>query len=66
MPKPTLSWTRSSFCADNACIEVARGEGGDRIFLRDSKNPDLAYIDFSRAQWIAFLDDIRAGRFATR
>ncbi len=55
MSEPTPKWTRSTFCADNACVEAA-ADGDDRILLRDSKNPEKAVLALSRCEWSAFLD----------
>jgi hypothetical protein len=63
MIKPTdrLHWQRSSFCASNACVEVARA--GGQVLLRDSKDPERPPLEFTPAQWAAFLDDARGGEF---
>jgi hypothetical protein len=51
-------WTRSSFCSDTSCVEVARV--GDFFLVRDSKNPGSA-LRFTKAEWDAFLEGVRAG-----
>jgi hypothetical protein len=61
MAEPTKTWTRSSYCADNACIEVAAI--GDVIAVRDAKNVERPFLRFSREAWTAFLDGVAAGDF---
>jgi hypothetical protein len=54
-------WTRSSFCAEATCVEVAIV--GDTVIMRDGKNPDKPHLVFSRDEWEAFRADISGGRF---
>lgn len=51
-------WQRSSFCAYNACIEVA--SLGDSVALRDSKNVDQPALTLPDEEWISFLDGVLA------
>jgi hypothetical protein len=51
-----LNWTRSSFCADNSCVEVVRD--GDLVMLRDGKDLSRPPISFSLPEWGLFLDGI--------
>ncbi|GIE95130.1 DUF397 domain-containing protein [Paractinoplanes rishiriensis] len=53
-------WTRSSYCADNACVEVAVLDD-DRVAMRDSKNRDSEPIIFTRPDWAGFLAWIEEG-----
>lgn len=53
----TEQWLRSSFCADNACVEV-RADGDD-VLMRDSKNGQDP-LRFTRREWVAFVNKIRA------
>jgi hypothetical protein len=57
----TLSWRRSSDCADAACVEVAID--GEFVFLRDGKSPGGAILCFTRTEWNAFLVGVRVGEF---
>lgn len=43
------------------CVEVA--EYPDRVVMRDSKNPAGPMLAVPRAQWRAFLNDLRVDRF---
>jgi len=56
-----MTWTRSSYCADNACVEVAAI--GEVIAVRDPKDLDRPFLQFSRDEWTAFLDGVAAGDF---
>ena len=58
MVEPTAKWVRSSYCADNACVEVA--PMGSYVIMRDSKNIDQPSIRFRRADWNGFLDMVKA------
>lgn len=59
-----LRWRKSkrSGGAENECVEVATG-GDGRIVVRDSKDPDGPMLRFDRETWLAFLADVRQGRF---
>ena len=54
-------WTRSSYCADTACVEVAPWDGG--VAIRDGKNRHQPALQFTHAEWNAFLDAVNAGDF---
>ena len=54
-------WRRSSFCADNACVELAAAYG--YVYIRDAKEPDAAVLRFTRAEWLAFLRGAKRGEF---
>jgi len=54
-----LSWSRSSRCADSACVEVAWS--GGEVLVRDSKDPDGPVLRFSRGEWAAFVAGVRRG-----
>lgn len=54
-------WQRSSYCATNACVEVADGPDGTKL-LRDSKNPGIV-LTFTAGEWWAFAAGMRAGDF---
>ena len=61
----TLKWRKSARSSDNggACVETARVPGGRRIATRDSKNPQGPHLEFDRAAWRRFTEDIRANRY---
>jgi hypothetical protein len=51
-----LTWRKSSSCESSACIEVAVGV--DRVYLRDSKDPNGAVLIFSHAEWAEFVRSV--------
>lgn len=54
-----LDWRKSSFSwANGDCVEVA-GRPGGFIRVRDSMNPNGRVLAFGRAQWDAFVQDVR-------
>lgn len=55
-----MSWRRASGCDSNTCVEVAYA--GD-VLVRDSKDPDGPWLNFSPQVWSAFLANVRAGEF---
>jgi hypothetical protein len=63
-PRRTLSWLRSSLCADNTCVEVASGDD-EEVYIRDGKMRDGVVLRFTRAEWLAFRNGVQAGDFDT-
>jgi hypothetical protein len=58
-----LAWIKSSLSAYNGnCVEVA-GLNDDTIGVRDSKHPRGAVINFTPAEWDAFIGGVRNGEF---
>lgn len=58
---PLPKWRRPKSCSGGQCVEVARA--GDRILMRDSKNPDMEPLVFSAAEWADFVSGVKAGQF---
>jgi hypothetical protein len=57
------AWMKSSLSAYNGnCVEVA-GLNDDRIRVRDSKNPRGAVLNFTPAEWDAFIGGVHNGEF---
>ena len=56
-------WQKSSRSGGNGgqCIEVARNLPGI-VAVRDSKDPDGPKLVFTRAQWAAFINRVKAAR----
>jgi hypothetical protein len=53
-------WSKSSYSSSNAnCVEV-RGQG-ERVGIRDSKNPDGPVLSFGTEEWDAFIEGIKNG-----
>jgi hypothetical protein len=61
MSQTTKKWTKSTFCANGACVEVA--DGPDVISVRDGKRPEGGVLQVSHSDWRGFLAGIRAGDF---
>ena len=60
---PGPVWIKSSFSAANSnCVEAARLSDG-RISVRDSKDPYGGTLQFTPAEWRAFLGGVRNGEF---
>jgi hypothetical protein len=56
-----LKWIKASKSTDiSACVELA--PDGDRILLRDSKNPEVR-LSYTRAEIDAFIDGAKRGEF---
>lgn len=64
MAKSALGWTRSSYCADQACVEVAPLNDGS-IGIRDAKTPEQPHLAVGRNDWHVFLDRVAEGHFNT-
>ena len=56
-------WIKSSLSGYNGnCVEVA-GLTEDRIRVRDSKHPRGAVLNFTPAEWDAFIGGVHKGEF---
>jgi Domain of unknown function (DUF397) len=57
-----LSWIKAQASTYNgACVEVASAAG--KIAMRDSKDPDGPVLVYTQAEFGAFIDGARNGRF---
>lgn len=56
-----LTWRKSSYCADNTCVEVAWL--GNDVLIRDAKDPGGPVLKFSPREWAAFIDGVCDGEF---
>jgi hypothetical protein len=57
------TWIKSSLSGYNGnCVEVA-GLTDDRIRVRDSKHPRGAVLNFTQAEWDAFIGGVYNGEF---
>ena len=54
-------WQRSASCSGGQCVEVAKV--ADQYLIRDSKQPDVAPLAFTEAEWVAFVQGVTAGEF---
>jgi hypothetical protein len=57
-----LTWTKSSFCSDKACLEAALVDA-DTVAVRDSKDLSQPYLTFTRDEWTSFLDTLTTQGF---
>ncbi|MGX6604306.1 DUF397 domain-containing protein [Micromonosporaceae bacterium Da 78-11] len=60
-PSSHLQWRKSQQCGSSSCVEVATAD--DQFFVRDSKNPEVEPLSFSRSEWQAFVTGVREGDF---
>ncbi|HTR95923.1 MAG TPA: DUF397 domain-containing protein [Trebonia sp.] len=59
----TNGWIKSSLSAyQGNCVEVA-GLASETIRVRDSKHPRRAVLNFTQAEWDAFVGGVRNGEF---
>jgi hypothetical protein len=57
------TWIKSSLSSYNGnCVEV-QGLAGDMIRVRDSKNPRGGMLNFTPAEWDAFVGGVLNGEF---
>jgi hypothetical protein len=57
-PAP-VTWRRTSFCGTAECVEVAQQD--QMILIRDSKDPSHVPLRYTRAEFKAFAEGIKAG-----
>jgi hypothetical protein len=53
------AWRKSRYCGNSTCVEVATAT--DAVLVRDSKDPADIQLRFSKADWRAFVTDLRSG-----
>lgn len=58
-PSPWIKAQKSS--NDNACVEMRKN--GESIEVRDSKHPDGAVHQYTKAEFSAWLDGAKKGEF---
>ena len=57
-----LQWKKSSRSGSyGQCVEVAFA--ANRVFVRDSKDPDGGRLEMDVRSWAAFVNAVRAGEF---
>jgi hypothetical protein len=60
---PCQTWIKSSLSAYNGnCVEI-EGLTGDKIRVRDSKDPRGPVLNFTPAEWDAFIGGVYNGEF---
>jgi hypothetical protein len=53
-------WRRSRRCDTAHCVEIAFAREGDRVYLRDSRDPEI-HLEFDAEAWRAFCAAAAAG-----
>ena len=62
----SLDWMKSSLSMHNgSCVEVA-GLADETIRVRDSKHPRGGALEFTHAEWDAFIGGVQLGEFDRR
>ncbi|WP_332838780.1 DUF397 domain-containing protein [Nocardia bovistercoris] len=56
-----LEWRVSSFTDNGTCVEVAGTPS--TVYVRNSNHRDAGTVEFTRAEWSAFLKGAQAGEF---
>ncbi len=56
------AWRIASFCTSATCVQVAQA-AADVVAVRDSKDTRGAVLTFSRAEFSAFVQGVKAGEF---
>jgi uncharacterized protein DUF397 len=58
-----LQWRKSSFSGNGGgnCVDVAAD--GEKIYVRNSKNPGGAMVAFTQSEWKAFLSGAKNQEF---
>ncbi|MEV5408257.1 DUF397 domain-containing protein [Thermopolyspora sp. NPDC052614] len=57
-----LKWRSASASGGQNCLQVAAAH--DRVVMRDGKaGPSGPILSFTKAEWTAFIRDIKGGRF---
>lgn len=60
-----MIWRKSSYSSNGGadCVEAARTPDTKKIATRDSKQPSGPQLSFARAEWQAFLEATKLGKF---
>ena len=61
MPELESAWRKSSRSQFSACVEVRFV--GDRVPLRNSRDPDGPVLVFTAREWDAFVAGVKLGEF---
>jgi Domain of unknown function (DUF397) len=59
-----LSWIKSSYSGSEAnCVEVAVSTDGEHVYVRNTRDRNGGVLDFTAAEWAAFLAGAGDGEF---
>jgi Domain of unknown function (DUF397) len=61
VPELECRWRKSSRSQYNTCVEVCFD--GDRVPLRNSREPDGPILVFTAPEWDAFVAGVKRGEF---
>lgn len=64
--RATIDWHISTYSSNGgaACVEAgALNDGSGRVAVRHSHHPEGSYIVYTRQEWKAFTQGVRAGEF---
>ena len=61
LPQLESAWRKSSRSQFSACVEVCFV--GDRVPLRNSRDPDGPVLVFTAREWDAFVAGVKLGEF---
>ena len=56
-------FVKSSFCTVEKCVEARVSTDGNLVIVRDSKNPYGTQLEFTFAEWDAFITGVKANEF---
>lgn len=56
-----MTWRRSTFCGESSCVEVVVRT--DVVRVRDGKHTFGHVLEFTTAEWSAFVAGVKAGEF---
>lgn len=56
-----LQWTKSTMSATSDCVEWARNPRDGNVFVRNSREPDGPWLEFTPSEWQAFVAGLRQG-----
>lgn len=62
--KRQVAWQRSTRCANDACVEVARVSASSavrEVRVRDSKDPRSPELAFGATAWHSFIEGVKNG-----
>jgi Domain of unknown function (DUF397) len=62
-PVAVIEFKVSSFCNFGDCVEVGAAPDGS-VIVRDTKDGDrTTALEFTRDEWLAFVQGVKAGEF---
>jgi len=56
-----VEWRRASECLNGNCVEV--GSENEEFLVRDTKDREGGTLRFTKGEWNAFVEGVKAGEF---